>query len=220
MRDGPIRVLIADDHLVVGQAIMLWLENQDDISVIGLVGSGRQALEVTLESCPDVLILDIKMPEMDGLQVLSALSSAEHKPIVLILTSFTKPRFLSHAMALGAAGFLSKDMGLHRIGQAIRKAYEGKAVVDIGASRESFESISDQLQMVGETSEDVQFSDEELRLLTMIAEGKSNQEIAAELNLSSRSIRSKLTSLYEKIGVQHRMQAVVWALGRGMLPES
>lgn len=222
MSKEQIRVLIADDHPMMGEALKLWLEKQEDISVVGSATSGRQTLSQLAEKRPDVLLLDVKMPDMDGLQVLSALTSFDHKPIVLMLTSYPTSKYLSHSLTLGAAGFLSKDMGLHRIPQAIREALNGKTVVDRAATQETFESSRRIVSTKTEhqEQEDIALADEQIQLLTMLAEGMSNTAIGEKLLVSPRTVRTKLARLYSTIGVKHRVQAVVWAISQGLVPGS
>ncbi len=217
----PIRVLIADDHEIICEALTLCLEREHDIVVIGTAKDGRETLRRTFEETPDVILLDLRLPELDGLQVLSALQSSSSRPAILIMTAHPDEQDMYEALTLGAAGFLTKDIGLRLIPDVIRTALTGKSVVVSSTFPDRIErwSHTDAGQRL-HRGEAVELTDEQLRILALLAKGLTNDEIGSRLSISVRAVKTRLSALYRKIGVRHRTEAVIWAEEQGFVPES
>ncbi len=223
MTPNQIRVLIADDHTVVSEALSLCLDREPDMRVVGTARTGRETLRLTLDMTPDVLLLDLRLPDLDGLQVLSAIQAANDRPVVLCLTAFPSEDHLRRALALGASGFLSKDIGLHLIPAVVRTALSGKAVVVSGSLSDSMLRPAEDLsirQSEPVRMDGIDLSEEEVQMLDMLAEGLDNSEIGQRLSLSGRTVKARLARVYKRIGVRHRTEAVIWAVDRGIVAES
>ncbi|GAA3214437.1 response regulator transcription factor [Actinocorallia longicatena] len=192
-----IRILVADDHPVVRQGLRAFLSVQDDLEVVGEAADGDEAVRLAEELKPDVVLLDLRMPGLDGLSALPKLAGAR----VLILTSVTSSNVLP-AIRAGAAGFLYKDVDPQALVQAIRSVHEGNVILAPGA-----------LLVPGDTP----LTERENEVLTEIARGRSNREIAHELGISEKTIKTHVSSLLMKLGVQDRTQAALYAIRNGLV---
>lgn len=220
MPSDYIKVLIADDHEVIREALTLCLEREHDMRVVGEAGDGREALRMTLDTSPDVLLLDLRLPGLDGLQVLAALTSASSRPAVLLMTAHPNDQYLYDALMLGAAGFLTKDIGLRMVPDVVRTALSGKTVIVSPTFPESLGRLAaHESDRTRHLTSDVDLSELQLGILPLLAEGFSNNEIGEKLSINNRAVRAHLTAIYEQIGVRHRTEAVIWAEEQGLIPE-
>jgi len=215
----PIRVLIADDHPLIVEGLKMVL-GRKGIEVIGEATTGRQAVEKTLALEPDVLLLDIRMPDMDGLEALASIKAARPRTSVLVLTSFGNPEYLARAVTLGAAGFLSKSAEPEKIPQAIKAIAEGETVVERELLQSALRALvsSTRATAGGAESEIPDLTPQEIRILTLVAAGMDNSAIAERLCLSRNTIKSHIHNIFTKLGVSDRTQAAVWAMRHGLVP--
>ena len=213
-RSDKIRVLIADDHAVLVEGLALYLSSSAQIEVVGTTVSGRRALELTRELEPDVLLLDVMIPDLNGLEVLSILRAEGVSTRVIILTSYRNVEYLSQAIALGAAGFLSKEVGLSKIPQAIRATLDGEAIVDKDLLRKALEESNKQLPDTrsAATTYESDLTERESRVLELLADGLTNDDIAERLSISRNTVKTHVSRVYEKLGVSDRTQAAIWAI--------
>ncbi|MCH8337900.1 MAG: response regulator transcription factor [Chloroflexi bacterium] len=211
-------VLIADDHGIIVQGLRLYLQ-RDGIDVLGVAKTGRQTIELVQALKPDVVLLDIRMPDMDGLQALSAIKDNGFKTAVIILTGFVRIEYLTRAITLGAAGFLSKDVDPERIPHAIRVVSSGDSIIDREVLQEAirefyFVTGSEQ----PEPASPIQpLTKQELRVLKFIGEGLNNESIAQMLSVSRNTIKAHVSSILSKLGLSNRTQAAIWAVRRGLV---
>ena len=194
-----ISVLIVDDHPVVRQGLRALLEVQDDITVVGEAGDGRAAVSLATALSPDIVLLDLKLPGMDGIAVLQPLSAAGLR--VLVLTSATDPVAASQAVRAGAAGVLYKDIDPDALVRAIRSVHDGNVLL----APEAASSL-----VRGSAANTL--TPREREVLAGIAEGRSNREIARVLRVSEKTVKAHVSSVLAKLGVQDRTQAAVYAV--------
>lgn len=208
----PIGVLLVDDHLVVRQGLRAFLEVQDDIVVVGEAGDGDAALALIVELQPDVVLLDLQMPGMSGVEVLQAMRARGAAARVLVVTSFTQPEAVLPAMRAGAAGYVYKDVEPASLAQGIRSVHAGQTLLadDVAAVLVAGGAASPSgLSGLTEREGDV---------LRELAQGRSNREIARALVVSEKTVKTHVSNILLKLGVQDRTQAALWAVRNGAAP--
>ncbi len=199
-----IRVVIAEDQGMVLGALAALLEIEDDISVVGQAHDGREALKLTLQHKPDLLLTDIEMPEMTGLELAAELKRQGAATRVIILTTFARAGYLRRAMEAGAAGYLLKDSPAGALANAIRRVHSGLRVIDPELATEAW-------------TEADPLSDRERQVLRQAAEGATSAEIAASLRLSEGTVRNYLSEVMSKLGAHNRVEAARIARMKGWL---
>jgi DNA-binding NarL/FixJ family response regulator len=209
--ERPVRVLIADDHPVVRQGLRTFLGVQDDIEVVGEAGDGTEVLKAVEELDPDVVLLDLKMPGMDGQTALDELRARRVRARVLVLTSMTERGHVLPAVRAGAAGYLYKDVDPQALVQAIRAVHDGHVLLH----PEAAEAVLRAGQ--GDEARELDtLTERERQVLIEIAHGRSNREIARALVVSEKTIKTHVSNLFTKLGVQDRTQAALYAVRHGL----
>jgi DNA-binding NarL/FixJ family response regulator len=211
-----IRVLIADDHAVVSEGLQLYLENAG-LEVVGRAASGRQAIDLADDVKPDVVLLDIAMPDMDGMQALVALKRAHPRVIVIMVTASGNPTYMAQAIAKGAAGYILKETSPGGIPHVIRTAYAGQSVVDPRLLRVALLASPEPKPKLRKAENDVSLTKQELRVLGMMAKGMDNASIASALVVSRNTVKSHVRKVLRKLDVSDRTQAAIWAIRKGMV---
>jgi DNA-binding NarL/FixJ family response regulator len=215
-----IRLLIADDQELVRTGFRLFLETQDDLDVVGEAGDGAEAIERARRLRPDVILMDIRMPRMDGVEATARLTAAglEPPPRVLVLTTFDLDEYVFGALRAGAAGFLLKDAPRERLLEAIRIVHAGDALLSPSITRrliEHFAARTDPLQPPPAPLEEL--TPREREVLALVARGLSNGEIAQRLVVTEATVKSHVGSILLKLGLRDRVQAVVFAYEHGIV---
>ena len=207
---GPISVLIVDDHPVVRRGLRVLLEVQDGIEVAGEAGDGATALALAAELTPDVILLDLKLPGLDGLAVLAELKArgGSGAARVLVLTSVTEPASASLAVRSGAAGVLYKDVDPDALVRAIRSVHDGHLLLAPEAAGNLVRAGSGWGAVAGLDA----LTSREREVLAEIAKGRSNREIARALTVSEKTVKAHVSSVLAKLGVQDRTQAALLAV--------
>ncbi len=200
----PIRVVIAEDQSMVLGALAALLEIEHDIRVIGQARNGKEALHLTLQHKPDLLLTDIEMPEMSGLEVAAELKRQSAAARVIILTTFARAGYLRRALDAGASGYLLKDSPAAALADAIRRVHSGRRVIDPELATEAW-------------SEADPLSDRERQVLRQAADGATSAEIANTLHLSEGTVRNYLSEAISKLGAGNRVEAARIARMKGWL---
>jgi DNA-binding NarL/FixJ family response regulator len=215
-----IRLLIVDDQELVRTGFRLFLETQDDLEVVGEAGDGEEAIELAHDLRPDVILMDIRMPRMDGVEATARLTASTLKPPprVLVLTTFDLDEYVFGALRAGAAGFLLKDAPRERLVEAIRVVHAGEALLSPSITRrlvEDFAARTDPLEPSAALLEEL--TPREREVLVLVARGLSNGEIAKRLVVTEATVKSHVGSLLMKLGLRDRVQAVVFAYEHGIV---
>jgi two-component system, NarL family, response regulator LiaR len=208
-----IRVLIVDDHQVVRQGLRFVLEQEPDIQVVGECADGRSALAAILADEPDVMLLDMVMPGLDGLGVLRALRERP-RPAVIVLTSFLAEDMAVNAVRAGALSYLPKTTAVERVVDAVRAAAEGGSVLDPGVAALLVQRVRD----AADDGPLSTLSPREREVLAALSRGRSNREIARGLSLSEETVKSYVSSILAKLQLQDRTQAAIFGLQQGLVP--
>lgn len=209
---GIINVLLVDDHSMVREGIKQLLELDGDIKIVGEAGNGETCLTLIDTLHPDVVLLDINMPQMNGLEVLEQLKGRRNKQKVLILTIHNEVEYLMRAMEIGVSGYVLKDSDSTVLKEAIFTVYEGESYIDttmIPLMKEQM--YLKELQREARSKEKL-LSAREIEVLCAVAEGLYNKEIAVKLQISEKTVKNHVSNIFKKIGVSDRTQAAVYAI--------
>jgi DNA-binding NarL/FixJ family response regulator len=204
-----IRVLIADDHGVIRDGLSRLIAGFDDMEVAGVVADGREAVQRARETSPDVVLMDLDMPHVDGIEATRRITAECPDSAVLVLTSFSdRPRILG-AMEAGARGYLLKDASADAVAEGIRAAARDEAPLDPRAARTILAAHSEPDPLDG-------FSDREREVLGLLVEGLPNKLIARRLEISEKTVKAHLTRIFREMDVTDRTQAALWAERHGL----
>lgn len=213
-----IRVLIADDQDLVRAGFRMILESHDDIEVVGEAGNGREAVEAAQLLKPDVVLMDIRMPGLDGIDATRRLLERPHPPRVLMLTTFDLDQYVYEALKAGASGFMLKNAPPDRLAEAVRTVAEGDALLAPAITRRVIEEFVSRPRADGELPERLsELTDRELEVLRLIARGLSNAEIAESLFLSEATVKTHVNRVLTKLRLRDRTQATVLAYETGLV---
>ena len=209
-----IRVVLADNQELVRTGFRLVLGGQPDLEVVGEAGDGAEAIEVVGQTRPAVVVMDVRMPRMDGVEATRRIRSSADAPRVLILTTFDLDEYVYEAIRAGASGFLLKDTGARNLIDAIRIVHSGEAVVAPSTTRRLFDrfaTLADSRRPDRREAPDVPLTAREVEVLREVALGLSNAEIAGRMFLSEATVRTHVSHILGKLGLRDRVQAVVYA---------
>lgn len=202
---GSIRLVIADDQALVRGALAALLELEGDLQVVGVAADGWQAVQLVASLAPDVCLMDVQMPDLDGIEATRQVRAASPATRVLIVTTFARPGYLRAALDAGASGFLVKDTPAEELAEAVRRVHSGLRVLDPALAEESLFEGANPL------------SDRERQVLRLAADGRSAATIAAEVFLSAGTVRNVLSSAIGKTGAANRAQAAKAAADKGWI---
>ncbi|EHN79351.1 response regulator [Streptomyces coelicoflavus] len=207
-----IKVLLVDDHQVVRRGLRTFLEVQDDIEVVGEAADGAEGVDRAQELKPDVILMDVKMPGMDGVDALRRLRELDNHARVLVVTSFTEQRTVVPALRAGAAGYVYKDVDPDALAGAIRSVHAGHILLqpEVAGALLSQEESSSGPGRAGSLTE------REREVLGLIADGRSNREIARALVLSEKTVKTHVSNILMKLDLADRTQAALWAVRHGV----
>jgi DNA-binding NarL/FixJ family response regulator len=204
-----IRVLIADDHGIVRDGLAGVIAAQTDLEVVGSVENGAEAVESCRSLAPDVVLMDLEMPVLDGIEATRVIREEHPETAVLVLTSFSDARRITAALGVGAAGYLLKDASADDVIRGIRAAAEGGAPLDPKAARLLLEARDAPDPLEG-------ISPREREVFALLLDGLPNKLIAHRLGISEKTVKTHLTNIFREIGVADRLQAVLWAERQGL----
>jgi DNA-binding NarL/FixJ family response regulator len=209
----PIRVLIVDDHEIVRVGIGRLLDASDGIEVVGLACDGEEAIERSAECEPDVVLMDLQMPRLDGIAATQAITGDDDAPRVVVLTSFSDRRRITEALDSGAVGYLLKDSDPDELLAGVRAAADGASPL---APRVAM-TLVEERRNAGPVET---MSDREREVLALVGAGVANKQIAFRLGISPKTVKSHLSHIFRQIGVRDRLQAALWARRHGLVDEA
>jgi len=214
-----IRVAVVDDQALVRRGFAMVLDHQSDIDVVAEAGTGIEAIEVTRQHRPDVVLMDIRMPEMDGLTATAAILEQADWPLkVIILTTFDPDEYVYRALEAGASGFVLKDIPPEELAPAVRTVADGGALLDPNITRRLIGRFAQTLATDTATSRRLNsLTDREREVLTELAKGTNNAEISDTLYIGAATVKSHVSSILTKLGLRDRAQAVVFAYESGLI---
>ena len=214
-----IKVLIADDQELMRQSLQIILGMEKDIEVVGTVANGLEVVRAVRKEKPDVILMDIRMPEMDGVVCTQIIKENYPDIRVIVLTTFDDDEYVFNALKYGASGYLLKGISAKELAEAIRKVYHGTAMIneDIASKVLKLFSRMAQVNLAIQVDEEhaAEFRPTEWNIIALVGRGMSNKEIAAKLKLSDGSVRNSLSTILGKLNLRDRTQLAIWAVQTG-----
>lgn len=208
--ENPIRVLIVDDHGVVRMGLRTFFELVDDIEVVGEASDGSEAIAVARRLRPDVILMDLLMPAMDGITAIGRIKDELPETEIVAMTSFIEEEKVTAALEAGASGYLLKDAEAEEVADAVRSAFNGEVHLDPAVARLLAQRMRDRRAKPDEPAEPL--TDRERDVMRCLGRGMSNKEIAAELFITERTARTYVSNILGKLGLASRTQAALWAV--------
>jgi DNA-binding NarL/FixJ family response regulator len=212
-----IKIIIADDHTIFRQGLRMLLAQEDDMEVVGEAADGIEALELAKKHNPDIILLDIAMPNMDGVQVAGKIKKSLPRIKIIVLTSYSDDQFLYEFLKLGVSGFVLKDSASQELIYSIRKSHEGMVFFDPSVSKKVMEKFT---QVSGGKSDFVNYgklSDREKEVLRLVAEGCATKEVAEKLYISPKTVENHRANIMKKLNIRDRTGLTKYALRLGLI---
>ena len=215
-----IRVLIADDQELIRQSLSFVLDAQADIEMVGTASNGREAIEQVRKEKPDVVLMDIRMPEVDGVECTRLIKAAYPQIKVIILTTFDDDEYVFGALRYGASGYLLKGVSVSELANAVREVVRGGSIIMPGVASKALDMFArmarGSMQIPVDTKQTAALQENEWRVIREVGCGKSNKEIAAALCLSEGTVRNYLGSALRKLDLRDRTPLAIWAVQTGV----
>ena len=208
-----VRVVVADDQQIVREGLVALLGMIDGVDVVGAAADGEEAVKLVAERGPDVVLMDLRMPGVDGVEATRRITADHPGTAVLVLTTYADDESISAALTAGARGYLTKDAGRVEIGAALRSTAAGQATFDHEVSRRLIAGLKSPGPVPGRDG----LTARETEVLVLIAKGLSNPEIAARLFITEATVKTHINNTFAKIGARHRAEAVTYAYRKGLV---
>jgi two-component system, NarL family, response regulator LiaR len=212
---SSINVLLAEDHVITRQGIRRLIEDEKGVKVIGEASDGEEAVQMVTDMKPDVVIMDIAMPKLNGIEATRQIKLTSPRTAVLILSAYDDDEYVFALLTVGAAGYLLKNVSGDELARAIRAVYKGEPVLDPIVARKvmNYFKLPDKMRGLEKASEHL--SNRETDILKLAARGMTNKDIADKLHLSNRTVEGHLRTIFNKLGVGSRTEAVLYGLRKG-----
>lgn len=215
-----IKVLIAEDQEIIRQSLEIMLSNKSDIQIVGSAENGREAIRLTRKVLPDVILMDIRMPEMDGVQCIQIIKEALPQIKIIVLTTFDDDEYVFNALKNGASGYLLKGISVGELVEAIKIVYKGGALINPNIATKVFKFFSQMANAdyrVNVTENEVKdLNTTELKIIQLIGMGLSNKEITDRLKFSEGTVRNYISNILSKLGLRDRTQIAIFAVQTGI----
>lgn len=208
-------ILIVDDHLVVREGLKLIFETEENYEIVGEAENGEKAVQLVEQLKPDLILMDLSMPKMSGIEVIKELNKRNNSAPIIILTTFNDDALIKEGLSLGAKGYLLKDTTRENLIRTVESAIRGEILLQPEISQSLFNSKKEQEQ--DNTSMNIPITERELFVLQAIARGCTSKEIAFDMGISERTVKAHLTNIYSKLNVESRSGAVAVAIEKGII---
>jgi DNA-binding NarL/FixJ family response regulator len=212
-----IKVMLVEDHVLVREGIKELLDREEDLQIIAEAGDGKEAIRLATEHRPDVILMDIAIPKLNGLEATRQIKAVAREPAILVLTAYDDDEYVFAFLEAGAAGYLLKDVSASDLIKAIRAVYAGESVLHPAVTRKVIDYFAGQRTDAQREDVPAQVTDRELEVLELAASGMTNREIGHALFISARTVQVHLSNIFGKLGVGSRIEAVLYAVREGWL---
>ena len=209
-----IRILIADDHPVVREGLFAMLSRESDFEVVGEARDGVEAVNKAKELSPEVVLMDLRMPELDGVEAMNQIKSAKPDTKFIILTTYSDDEYIFRGIEAGARGYLLKDAPREELFKAIRAVHRGESLIQPVVASKVLDRLTE-LSRRAPSGEEL--SERELEVLRLMAKGAANKEIGVELSIAQSTVKTHISTIFQKLGVNDRTEAVTEALKKGII---
>lgn len=214
---GSIKVLLAEDHVVVREGIRELIQREEDMEIVGEAGDGEEAVQLAEQLKPDIILMDIAMPKLNGIEATQRIKISHPSISVLVLTAYDNEEFIFALLEAGAAGYLLKNVGSRELLNAIRAVYDGESVLHPVIANKVFSRLQLGKRKHSEQERGELLTDRELEVLRLGAQGLANKEIATGLFLGERTIQTHWRNIFNKLGVSSRTEAIMYGLRKGWI---
>jgi len=209
-----IRILIADDHPVVREGLFAMLSRESDFEVVGEARDGVEAVNKAKELSPEVVLMDLRMPELDGVEAMNQIKSAKPETKFIILTTYSDDEYIFRGIEAGARGYLLKDAPREELFKAIRAVHRGESLIQPVVASKVLDRL---MELSRRAPSGEELSERELEVLRLMAKGAANKEIGVELSIAQSTVKTHISTIFQKLGVNDRTQAVTEALKKGII---
>ena len=214
---GTIKVLIADDHTVVRDGLTVMLGREKDFTVVGEAKNGLEAVEKARDLHPDVVLMDLRMPELDGVEAMIRIRAEDPEVKFIVLTTYDSDEYIFHAIEAGAKGYLLKDGSREELFQAVRAVHRGESLIQPGVAAKVLDRFAQLSLQATQTTGTGTLSEREVEVLQLMAKGSPNKEIASTLTISEGTVKTHVANIFHKLEVRDRAEAVAQAMQRGII---
>ncbi|TML81445.1 MAG: response regulator transcription factor [Actinobacteria bacterium] len=217
--DEPIRVLIVDDHALFRRGLVMVLEQEKDIDLVGEAGDGAEAVNIAQDTMPDVVLMDVRMPRRGGIEATSQIKAIAPHTKILMLTISDEEADLYDAIKAGASGYLLKEISIEEVANAIRQVHAGQSMISPSMASKLLTEFATMVKKTDEKPAAAQprLTEREMEVLRLVAKGRNNRDIAKELFISENTVKNHIRNILEKLHLHSRMQAVVYAVREKLL---
>ena len=217
--DEPIRVLIVDDHALFRRGLVMVLEQEKDIDLVGEAGDGAEAVQIAQDAMPDVVLMDVRMPRRGGIEATSQIKAMAPHTKILMLTISDEEADLYDAIKAGASGYLLKEISIDEVANAIRQVNAGQSMISPSMASKLLTEFATMVKKTDEKPAAAQprLTEREMEVLRLVAKGRNNRDIAKELFISENTVKNHIRNILEKLHLHSRMQAVVYAVREKLL---
>ena len=212
-----IKILIVDDHEVVRDGLSSMMERQEDFSVVGQAKNGLEAVEKSATLRPDVVLMDLRMPEMDGVEAMRRIRAEQEEVKFLVLTTYDTDEYIFDAIEAGAKGYLLKDASREDLFRAVRTVYRGESLIEPGVVSRVLDRLTELSHRAAHGSEYPVLSEREVEVLQLMAKGSANKQIAADLSITESTVKTHVANIFQKLEINHRTEAVTKAMSQGII---
>ena len=212
-----IKILIVDDHTVVRDGLSAMLGREQDFAVVGEAKDGLEAIDRARDLQPDVILMDLRMPEMDGVEAMRRIGTDEPDARFIVLATFDNDEYIFDAIEAGAKGYLLKGASREELFQAVRAVHRGEALIEPGVATKVLNRLTQLSRQSAASGAPDVLSDREIEVLRLMARGSANKGIAASLGISESTVKTHVANIFQKLDVNHRTEAVTEALQKGII---